>query len=70
MSDFCHIVCCDEASRSIEIHRVDDHGTRTLLTRVALPETEGWSPELKALAALLGENLLIDSPAARRVLRI
>lgn len=70
MKDVSHIVCYDDASRSIEIHRVDADGARTLFTLVALPETEGWSPELKALAALLGENLLIDSPAVRRVLKI
>ena len=67
---FDHLVCIDEASRELVIFRVDETGGRTLFTRVPLPESSGWTSETERLARQLGENLLIDSRAARRLLGI
>jgi hypothetical protein len=52
------------------VFRVGADGKRTLFTRVALPQVEGWSAELQDLAKALGENLLIDSPVIRRILNV
>ncbi len=68
MAKFEHLVCVDEAAREVLIYRVDAKGERSLYTKGPLPETAGWSPDLESFARQLGENLLIDSPAARRLL--
>lgn len=68
MAKFDHLVCVDAAAREVLIYRVDGKGERTLYTKGPLPKTAGWSPELEAFVRQLGENLLIDSPAARRLL--
>ena len=65
-----HLVCVDENARELVIFRVNAEGERTLLTRTALPMASGWSTELEVLARTLGENLLMDSPAARQLLAI
>jgi hypothetical protein len=70
MSDHNHLVCIDEDARKLVIFRVSPDGRKTLLTEIALPNVSGWSAELEALAKTLGENLLMDSPAARKFLEI
>lgn len=70
MYDYDHLVCVDEHARELVIFRLSENGRKTLLTRATLPETFGWSEELKGLAKELGENLLIDSPSARKLLGI
>jgi hypothetical protein len=70
MSSFNHLVCVNENSRELEIFRVDDNGIQTLFTKVSLPQSSGWTSETERLAKQLGENLLIDSPVARRLLGI
>lgn len=65
---FDHLVSFDEAAHELVIFRVDGAGKRTLFTRVPLPATSGWTSETESLARQLGENLLIDSPIARRLL--
>jgi len=68
MTDHEHVVRIDEETREIVVFRLSDGGRRTLLTRASLPPTSGWTMELESLAAQLGENLLLDSPVARRLL--
>ena len=70
MDAFDHLVCFDETSRVMTIYRVHGDGTRTLFTTAALPETRGWTAASERFAMQLGENLLLDSPAARRLLDI
>ena len=68
MPRFDHIVSIDEAARELVIHRIDSKGKCSLYTKAPLPRATGWSPDLEAFARQLGENLLMDSPLARRIL--
>ena len=68
--EFDHLVRIDEDTKELVIFRVDQHGTRTLLTRTRLPEEAGWNLAVEKFAMQLGENLLIDSPTARRLLQL
>lgn len=70
MNSHNHLVCIDENTRELIIFRVNEGGEKTLLTKTALPMVSGWSAELEALAKTVGENLLMDSPAARQLLGI
>lgn len=70
MKDHSHLVCVDEDVRELVIFRVNVDGEKTLLTKTSLPMASGWSTELESLAKMLGENLLMDSPAVRRLLAI
>jgi hypothetical protein len=68
MQSYDHLVTVDQASRELIIYRIDTQGRRTLFTKTLLPISQGWTSEVQELAKMLGENLLIDSPSARRLL--
>ncbi|QBG89687.1 hypothetical protein ACQR53_01005 [Xanthomonas oryzae] len=70
MFEYSHLVCVDEESRKLIVYRVTAEGKKTLLTEVSLPSKQGWSIDLENMAKELGENLLMDSPVARRLLEI
>ena len=70
MKPYTHQIEIDETTRELRIFRLEPDGTRSLFTAVKLPSTKGWSNETKALATTLGENLLLDSPVARKVLEL
>lgn len=65
-----HLVHIDEATRELVIYRVEPNGRSHLFTRTRLPDTTGWSKATNRLARELGENLLMDSSLARRLLRL
>jgi hypothetical protein len=66
-----HIVEIDEQRRQLSIYRVI--GTqRSLFTAIALP-MGNWEEDpdaMKQFCQILGENILLDSPQARRLLGI
>lgn len=64
--EFSHLVEIDEAQRLLRIHRVFADGSRHFFTETTLPLRT--RDALTELALMLGENILFDSPAARRVL--
>lgn len=70
MKKYSHLVEIDEESRKVVIYRIGDSGDRTLYTSIDLPrgavsqDEDGFS----RFASLLGENLLLDSPLARKLL--
>jgi hypothetical protein len=70
MQNYDHLVQVDEAAREIRIYRVDSSGLRTLFSSVPLPAGGGWNAPVEQLARDLGENLLMDSPSARKLLQI
>lgn len=70
MSGHNHLVCVDTDTRELVVFRIDENGKKSLLTKTDLPTTLGWSKELEEIARKLGENLLMDSPAARQLLDI
>lgn len=49
---------------------MEPNGRRTLYTKTELPSTKGWSEAVERLAQELGENLLMDSAVARKLLEL
>ncbi len=70
MSMYSHLIAIEEESRELLIYRQDVSGKTTLYTRIQLPESNGWDEGLTEFAKALGENILLDSPQARRLLGI
>lgn len=72
MSDanFSHLIEVDEGARLLRIHRVFPDGRRHLFTKTPLPPrmTDKSGFKHSEFARQLGENILLDSPAARRAL--
>jgi hypothetical protein len=68
---YTHAIEINEQERLVTIYRVfGDH--RTLFTSVKLPE-RGWNEDptgVKAFFYALGENIILDSPEARKLLGI
>jgi hypothetical protein len=67
--DFAHIVVIDKSTRTLRIERLYPDGRRELFTATNIPLPSGKSEDLVSKFALqLGENILLDSPAARELL--
>jgi hypothetical protein len=64
-----HVVQINEQRRELRIYRLDARGTKTLFTAAPLPAADAESA-LTEFAKQLGENLLMDSPSARRLLKL
>lgn len=67
MKNYDHLVCFNEETRQLAIYRVDAEGRKTLFTSIALPQSKGWVSPLEGFARQLGENLIMDSPVARKL---
>ncbi len=67
---FNHLVEIDEKVKRLTIYRVFEDGRKELFTHVDIPDLASTKDEekLRKFALQLGENLLIDSPIARRLL--
>jgi hypothetical protein len=70
MESYDHVIQIDEKARQLHIFRLDSSGKRTLFTSTNIPQSEGWIDELGKFARQLGENLLADSPIARKLLSL
>jgi hypothetical protein len=74
MSDpvFSHLIEIDEARRQLRIYRLLSDGSRQLYTEVDLPVVKSDADKalLDKFFHMLGENILLDSPTARRMLNI
>ncbi len=70
MKSTLHLVEISEQNRKLSVFRLAADGQKSLLTESELPSGPGWTPEVERFAAMLGENLLMDSEAARRALQI
>ena len=70
MDDYKHVISVDESSRKLVIYRKYENGKTELYTEVNLPDqaTMDRKSGLSEFARLLGENILMDSPVARRLL--
>ncbi len=66
---YSHLVEIDETKRLLTIYRVNEIGEKILFTSIDLPpltfdkNSEGY----RDFAQQLGENLLVDSPVARKL---
>jgi hypothetical protein len=67
---FDHLIHYDEATREPVIYRIEPNGRRSLFTKTELPRTKGWSKAAEHFAKQLGENLLMDSAVARKLLQL
>jgi hypothetical protein len=67
---FSHLIEIDESARLLRIHRIFPDGRKHLFTETPLPPrtADPKGSQYAEFARLLGENVLLDSPAARRVL--
>lgn len=74
MSDtnFSHLVEFNEDTNELIISRVFPNGEKQLFTQTELPskKMEQDREQFDAFAKMLGENLLVDSPIARKLLGI
>jgi hypothetical protein len=71
MSNYFHLIEINEDRRQIVIYRIYGNGKKELFTTTDLPSATLKDEKNKAfgeLARLLGENLLLDSPIARKLL--
>ena len=70
-SDFAHIVTVDKPDRTLRIERVYPDGRREPFTTTRIPkQSKGSEDTFRKFALQLGENLLLDSPAARELLNL
>ena len=69
IKNYSHILEIDEERKLLVIKRVFEDGTRQLFTSIALPGKTFPEDEqgFREFAQKLGENLLLDSPVARRL---
>lgn len=65
--DFFHSVEIDEKSRQLKIYRIFPDGRKQFYTQMEMP-SDGGNSTYETFSRMLGENLLLDSPAARRVM--
>jgi len=67
-----HLVAIDREQRCIRIFRIMSDGEKVLYTELDLPgpDSSGWSDEVVKMAQRLGEDLLVDSPSAREILKL
>lgn len=68
--NFSHLIEIDEASRQLNIFRLFEDGKKHLYTQVELPakKADEDKPAYEKFAQDLGENILLDSPLARRLI--
>lgn len=70
--EYVHIVEIDEENRVLKIYRSFLDGSRQLYTEAELPTHASDSPDspYTKFVRMLGENILVDSPSARRIIGI
>lgn len=71
--NYSHMIEIDEGRRRLVIFRIyDDGGRKELYTYVDLPDIsfEKDKEKFHDFARILGENLLVDSPIARKLFNL
>ena len=70
--EYNHVIEVDEENRRLTIYRVFSSGDKQLYTYVDMPNKTFLDDEdgFKEFARMLGENILIDSPIARKLLSL
>jgi hypothetical protein len=68
--DYSHLVEIDEDKRVVRIERVFSDGRKQLFTEAPFPARDAVhaGSGYQKFCQMLGENIILDSPAARRVL--
>lgn len=72
MKNYKHLVEVDEDNRRLVIHRVLGNGAQEFFTETRLPDVtlDGDWDTFEDFAKQLGENILMDSPAARKFFKL
>lgn len=72
MLNYSHVIEIRESTRRLTIYRVFDYGTKELFTDVELPQASAAEDQsgFARFTQILGENLLLDSPVARKLLKL
>jgi hypothetical protein len=72
MKNYKHVIQIDEDNRKLIIHRILDNGTEEFFTETVLPDikSDGDWDVFEDFAKQLGENILMDSPTARKLFRL
>jgi hypothetical protein len=67
-----HLIEIGEQDRRLTIYRVYEDGRRELFTAIELPaqSIDYNKVQFEKFCRLLGENLLLDSPKARKLLHL
>jgi hypothetical protein len=70
VSSFSHLVKIDEDTKKLKIFRIFDDGKEQFYTEIDFPNrnTSDDPRDYEGLMRTLGENILLDSPAARRLM--
>jgi len=70
--DYSHFLEFDEDRRVLRVERVFPDGRRQLFTETSLPDKNAiYSEEgFQAFCRVLGENIILDSPVARRIFKL
>jgi hypothetical protein len=68
--DYSHLVEIDEDERIVRIMRIFSDGSMQLFIEADFPAKDSKHSQnsYKSFCQMLGENIILDSPAARRVL--
>lgn len=69
MSNFDHLIQIDTEKRELVIFRIENDGSKVFYTSTPLPDLD-MSESIDGFqdfARQLGENILLDSPAIRRI---
>jgi hypothetical protein len=64
-----HVISINAENARLTIYRLYGDGSRTLHTFVDLPAPQSAEEALRAFCERLGENILLDTPAGRKLLR-
>lgn len=72
MKNYAHIVSVDSEKKLLKIYRLFDDDRREFLTECPIDEISAKSDwdKFSLFAQQLGENILMDSPAARQSMEI
>jgi len=70
MDNYSHLIEIDEKARRLIIYRAYESGKKELYTEVDLPDKtfDEDKNKFQEFARMLGENILMDSPVARKLL--
>jgi hypothetical protein len=72
MKNYHHLIEIDETKNKLTIYRLFGGGEKEVYTSIELPiinAQDNWD-SFESFALTLGENILMDSPSARRLLNL
>ena len=68
LPNYAHLIKINGQENRLEIYRLMPDGRQDLFTYVDLPQIDINKEKFSDFARLLGENILLDSPAFRKLI--